>query len=92
MSTLFRVGHLRERNVTLLMGLHSQRERLFGVKALYFIEPTEQNLNRIADDFKNDLYDNVYVNFVSPIDRNLFEKFAVRVGKSNSLYKVKKVL
>jgi sec1 family domain-containing protein 1 len=43
-------------------------------------------------DFESELYENIYINFTSAIEENLLEKFAVGVGKSNGMYKVKRVL
>jgi sec1 family domain-containing protein 1 len=48
------------------------------------IEPTEENINLLADDLQRKLYDSVYVNFLSSISRTLLESFASQVAASNT--------
>jgi len=48
------------------------------------IEPTEENINLLADDLQRKLYDSVYVNFLSSISRALLESFASQVAASNT--------
>ena len=73
-SPLFKVGELKQMNVTLHMMLHpaqSERQRIPDVPAIYFVQPTEHNVTRICEDAKNGLYDSMHLNFSSELPRSL---------------------
>jgi hypothetical protein len=65
LATLFSVGELKRLGVTLHLMLHSPREPVHDVPALYFCRPTAENLSRIAADLQNALYDDVQLHFTS---------------------------
>ncbi|KAM3139011.1 hypothetical protein pb186bvf_008822 [Paramecium bursaria] len=67
LSTLYRVGDLREKCITLHLNLNQKRERLYGVLTLYLIKPSIENINLIIEDFQRDLYQRVIINFIHPI-------------------------
>lgn len=56
--------------------LHSDRDSIPDVPAIYFCAPTEENLGRIGQDFNNGLYDVYHLNFLSPISRQKLEDLA----------------
>lgn len=73
------------------MTIDSKREKIPDVPAVYFVNPTEANLARIADvstfgrieafltlkqDCAAGLYEKFYVNFADPLPRPLLESFA----------------
>eukprot|EP01017_Pseudomicrothorax_dubius_P009066 TRINITY_DN13028_c0_g1_i1.p1 TRINITY_DN13028_c0_g1~~TRINITY_DN13028_c0_g1_i1.p1 ORF type:complete len:598 (+),score=172.54 TRINITY_DN13028_c0_g1_i1:28-1821(+) len=91
LATLFRVGNLREDNITLHLTLNSTREKVHTVKAIYLVAPTEENLKKIVEDFARDLYDNVYINFLAPVPNDAFQRFAKSLAKFNCLYKIRDV-
>lgn len=68
-SPLFKVGQLKQMNVTLYMMLHSERERIPDVPAIYFIQPTEANVDRIIEDAQSGMYDSMHLNFSSELPR-----------------------
>jgi hypothetical protein len=68
-SPLFKVGQLKQMNVTLYMMLHSERERIPDVPAIYFVQPTEANVDRICQDAQSGLYDSMHLNFSSELPR-----------------------
>ncbi|KAL4465258.1 hypothetical protein ABPG74_001972 [Tetrahymena malaccensis] len=95
LSTLLKVGHLREMNITLHLNINQKgekRDRLHGVKAYYLVQPTQDNVKAIMEDFNKDLYDQVYINFSSPADEELLQNLAAHVGKLNAVYKIKRVV
>lgn len=47
-SPLLKVGNLRKNGVTLHLGLHTARESIPDVPAIYFVEPTPENIARIS--------------------------------------------
>ncbi|GAK62335.1 sly1 vesicle trafficking sec1-like protein [Moesziomyces antarcticus] len=76
LATSLRVQDLRENGVTLHMQLHSDRPPLPDVPAVYFVSPTSENVQRIAQDMKRMLYENFYVNFTSTVPKPVMEEFA----------------
>ncbi|CAL1268751.1 unnamed protein product [Larinioides sclopetarius] len=75
-SPLLSVKDLREMGVTLHLLLHSDREPIPDVPVIYFVMPNEENISRIGQDFRNQLYDSFYLNFISPISRSYLEDLA----------------
>ncbi|RKP07225.1 Sec1-like protein [Thamnocephalis sphaerospora] len=75
-STLLRVNDLRENGVTVHMALQSGRAPIPDVPAIYFVEPTEENVERISKDIANGIYDQYYLNFSTGLSRDLLERLA----------------
>ena len=75
-STLFKVADLRKHGVTLHLSLHSDRQPVQDVAALYLVEPTQDNLQRIARDCTSGLYDSMYLNWSSSIAHDQLETLA----------------
>lgn len=90
-SPLLSVAQLRRRGVTLHLLLHSDREPIPDVPVVYFVQPTHENLTRIAQDCSNRLYGKAHLNFVTKLDRALMEDFAKLVTQSGSLDQVASV-
>ena len=91
LSTIFKVGNLRDENITLHLNLHSQRDKIHGVNTIYYIQPTEENIEKLVEDFDRDLYDAVYLNFVYPIEEAMLQRLSRAVSKYNSFYKLKQI-
>ncbi|KAH9260271.1 hypothetical protein BASA81_001441 [Batrachochytrium salamandrivorans] len=81
----------RDHNVTLKMLIDSPRERVGDVTAVYFCLPLDDNLDQIARDVAQGLYDSIHLHFLSPIARHQLEKLAKEVAKSNNALSVAKV-
>lgn len=92
LSPLLSVKELRELGVTLHMLLHSDREPIPDVPAVYFVLPNDENISRIAQDFRNQLYDHYYLNFISPISRQKLEDLATAALHSNCISSINKVV
>ena len=75
-SPLLSVKELRDAGVTLHLLLHSDRQSIPEVPAVYFISPTDDNIQRVSQDFQDGLYDQYYLNFISPISRARMEDLA----------------
>ena len=90
-SPILSVQQLRKQGVTLHLLLHSEREPIPDVPAVYFCRPTKENLARIAQDCAKGLYSRVHLNFVTKLERTLMEDFARLVVQSGSLGKVASV-
>lgn len=92
LSTIFKVGDLRNQNVTVYFNINDpKREKLQGIDVVYFITPTQQNIDLIISDFKKDLYDQIHLNFSSPIEKKLLQKLASQIGKLQASYKIRQV-
>ena len=68
-SPLLNVGDLRKHGVTLHMMIGAQRESIQDVAAIYFVSPTEENVELIAKDVSQRLYDSFHINFSSSVRR-----------------------
>ncbi|KTW28144.1 hypothetical protein T552_02003 [Pneumocystis carinii B80] len=90
-STVLKVNDLRDHGVTVFMQLMSERQPIMGVPAIYFIEPTLENIQKISRDLSNNLYDTIYVNFLSSIPRSLLEDFASITSSQNTTEMVSQV-
>lgn len=90
-SPLLSVKELREMGVTLHLLLHSDRDQIPDVPAIYFVLPTSDNVTRISQDFQNQLYDHFYLNFISPISRHKLEDLASAALRANCVSSVEKV-
>lgn len=71
--------------------LHSEREPITDVAAVYFVQPTQQNIERIALDCKNRLYRGFYINFISRIERPMLELLAQRMIEHHTVSAIKQV-
>ncbi|XP_049789907.1 protein sly1 homolog isoform X4 [Schistocerca nitens] len=90
-SPLVSIKELRELGVTLHVQLHSDRDPIPDVPAVYFCLPTEENLGRISQDFQNNLYDAYHLNFISPISRQKLEDLASAALQANCVSQIQKV-
>ncbi|XP_072938521.1 protein sly1 homolog [Epargyreus clarus] len=90
-SPLISVKELRDLGVTLHIQLHSDRDPIPEVPAVYFCAPTEENLGRIAQDLENGIYDQYHLNFISPITRQKLEDLAASALQSNSVAHISKI-
>ncbi|KAI9102828.1 Sec1-like protein [Phlyctochytrium arcticum] len=75
-SPLIKVNELREQGVTVHMPLYSERLPIPDVPALYLVQPTAENIQRITEDFGKGLYETYYLNFLSTVPRPLLEDLA----------------
>ncbi|GLH13371.1 Protein sly1 homolog [Gryllus bimaculatus] len=90
-SPLISVKELRELGVTLHVQLHSDRDPIPDVPAVYFCLPTEENLGRIGQDLQNNLYEIYHLNFISPISRQRLEDLASAALQANCVTQIHKV-
>lgn len=90
-SPVLSVKDLQELGVTLHVQLHSPRDPVPDVPAIYFCLPTEENLGRIRQDLQNQLYESYYFNFISSISRHRLEELASAAIDAQSVAQVLKV-
>ncbi|KAI6192453.1 Suppressor of ypt1 [Aphelenchoides fujianensis] len=90
-SPLIPVKQLRELGVTLHLLINAKRETLPDVPAVYFVEPTEENVRAICDDLRRAMYDSFYINMIQPIQRPQLEELASSSVYGNSTQLVQKL-
>lgn len=83
-SSVLRVNDLFKNGVTVHMLIKTERYPIPDVPAIYFVQPTQENIQLIADDLSRNLYENVYINFTSPLPRVLLEDLASRTINNSS--------
>lgn len=64
---------------------------IFQVAALYLIEPTTENIKYILQDVNNDLYDELYIIFLSFSTRSHLEQLAEGIVRLKKTDKIKKI-
>ncbi len=84
LAPLFTVGELRKLGITLYMLLGTKRERVPDVPAVYFVQPTQENIDRICSDLDARLYDEYYINFSSSVSTALLDRLASSTARSGS--------
>ncbi|XP_012088133.1 SEC1 family transport protein SLY1 [Jatropha curcas] len=91
LSPLIHVKDLRKHGVTLYFLIDKDRKPVNDVPAVYFVQPTQTNIQRIIADASRSLYDNFHLNFSSSIPRPLLEDLASGTLNSDSIHRISKV-
>ncbi|KAL6209151.1 hypothetical protein ACLB2K_020094 [Fragaria x ananassa] len=91
LSPLIHVQDLRKHGVTLYYLIDKERNPVPDVPAVYFVQPTHANIQRIIADTSNLLYDSFHLNFSSVIPRPLLEELASGAVNSDSIHRISKV-
>nr|XP_058913208.1 sec1 family domain-containing protein 1 [Kogia breviceps] len=90
-SPLLSVKELRDMGITLHLLLHSDRDPIPDVPAVYFVMPTEENIDRMCQDLRSQLYESYYLNFISAISRSKLEDIANAALAASAVTQVAKV-
>jgi len=90
-SPLLKVNQLRENGITVHMSLYSDRQPIPDVPAIYFVEPTAQNIAKISEDFQKHLYDSYSINFLSSVSRLLLEDLATAAINADVHNQIKQI-
>jgi hypothetical protein len=90
-SPLLTVKELRDMGVTLHVLVNSERDAIPDVPVIYFMLPAEENIRRLCQDFKNQLYDQFYLNFITPISRQKLEVVATTAFQTSVTSCISKV-
>ncbi|CAH1424637.1 unnamed protein product [Lactuca virosa] len=91
LSPLIHVKDLRKHGVTLYFLIDKNRKPVSDVPAVYFVRPSQQNIERIILDASNSVYDYFHLNFSSSIPRPLLEDLASGTLNSDSIQRISKV-
>eukprot|EP00959_Pyramimonas_sp_CCMP1952_P272571 5698370-Pyramimonas_sp.AAC.2 len=90
-SPLLKVNDLRKHGITLHLMVDSERQSIPDVPAVYFLEPSHDNVKKAIRDATTGLYDAFHFNFSGPLPRGLLELFAAEAVKADCLPKISKV-
>lgn len=91
-SLNFRENHLKIiLKISFSRHLNSQRETLPDVPAVYFVSPTESNIQIICNDLRKSMYDSYYFNMIYPLPRPLLEDLALSAVEGGIVQQVQKV-
>lgn len=90
-SSVLRVNDLLKAGVTVHSLIHQDRAALPDVPAVYFVTPTQNNIDLIVQDIKDDKYSEYFINFTSTLERELLENFAQQVSTTGKSDKIKQV-
>ncbi|KAL0713930.1 hypothetical protein Bca4012_020908 [Brassica carinata] len=88
LAPLISVKDLRRQRVTLQLPIHDNERKHVPTVAVYFVQPTETNIQRIIADVSTSLYDTFHLNFSSSIPRPLLENLASATLHSGSIESV----
>ncbi|MED6136846.1 Vesicle trafficking between the ER and Golgi [Stylosanthes scabra] len=91
LSPLIHVKDLRKHGVTLYFLIDKDRNPVHDVPAVYFVQPTPNNINRILSDASRSLYHSFHLNFSTSIPRPLLENLACGTLASDSIQRISKV-
>ncbi|KAM0676583.1 Sec1 domain containing protein 1 [Binucleata daphniae] len=76
LSPILRINDLRDCSVTSHFLIENKREKITEIPAIYFVQPTKSNIERITKDVAANLYHGYYINFTSRIAREDLESLA----------------
>lgn len=91
LSPLIRVKDLRKHGITLYFTIDKERQRIPDVPAVYFVEATAANIERIIMDTSRAVYDIFHLNFASSVPRPLLEQLAAGVLRSDCVNRIARV-
>jgi hypothetical protein len=91
LSPLIRVADLRKHGITLYLMLENERQNIPDVPAIYFVQPSQANIQRIIIDATRGIYETFHLNFSSSLARPLLEELATGTLKGDCLHRIVKV-
>ncbi|KAG6557209.1 hypothetical protein Mapa_001136 [Marchantia paleacea] len=91
LSPLIRVNDLRKHGITLYLMIDNERQNIPDVPAIYFVQATASNIQRITLDAARGVYQSFHLNFASSLPRPLLEELAGGTLKQDCLHRIAKV-
>eukprot|EP00250_Pteridium_aquilinum_P002767 c1297_g1_i1 orf=162-1994(+) len=91
LSPLIRVNDLRKHGITLYFTIDKERQIIPDVPAVYFVQPTAANVDRIIKDASKGVYESFHLNFSSSIPRPLLEDLAAGALKADCIERISKL-
>lgn len=81
LSTITKMTDLRECNITYHSLISKKRDIIRDMPVIYFVDPTEENIDYIVKDAEDSLYDYVFMSFIKPISNSALEGLALRFAR-----------
>lgn len=91
-APLLSVQGLRQLGITVYMMVDTPRQKIPDVPAVYFLKPTLENVQIVARDCNQGLYQSVHVNFSSTLPRALLEHLAEATSKGGGSQRVARLM
>ena len=82
LSTLLSENALVDLGVTFRSLITQKRDPIPNVAAIYFVEPSDENIDLIVDDCRAGLYDTIYINFISAVSSQGMTRLAKGIGEN----------
>ena len=73
-NSVVQMNQLLDAKIVGLENINTKRKAFPNMQAIYFLEPTEKNIESIASDVEKRLYDSVHLYFTRSIPDSVFEK------------------
>lgn len=90
-APLLRVSDLRKHGITLHLTIEAERQQVPDVPAIYLVQPTQANVDRIAQDAASGLYDVMHLNFTSTLPPKHMEALATAAVKAGCVQRIGKL-
>ena len=74
LSPSIRVNDLRKHGITLYFTIDKERQTIPDVPAVYFVQPTAANVERIIKDASKGIYENFHLNFSSSVSCRVHQR------------------
>ena len=91
LSPLLSVSELRKLGITLHLSITAKRDAVRDTPAIYFVQPTRQNIDLILQDLSNSLYSTSHLHFSTSIPRPLLELLAQKSAEQGTSGRIAKV-
>ncbi|KAL5713843.1 Vesicle trafficking between the ER and Golgi [Ranunculus cassubicifolius] len=91
LSPLIHIKDLRKHGITLYFLIDKDRQMIPDVPAVYFVQPTQFNIQRIIMDSSRSLYQSFHLNFSSSLPRPLLEDLAAGTLQGEAVERISKV-
>ena len=91
-APLLSVQDLRQLGITVFMMADARREKIPDVPAVYFLQPTPENVQIVANDCNQGLYQAAHVNFSSTLPRTLLERLAEETSKGGGSQRISRLM
>ena len=82
LSPLLSVGELRRLGITLHINIKLRRDAVPDTPAIYFLSPTQPNIDALLADLSHQLYSAYHLHFTSSVPRPLLEHLASRSAET----------
>ena len=97
LSPLLKIYYLRQYNICLTLNIKDAREKMPDIMAIYIISLTQENINYLYEDIKNQTFDNFCINIISQEtpeeegSRNILTNFYQKIANlenNDCIYKI----